>query len=135
MWYYEWSKVCAILVNWEWSVIFIPLAPQVFKLVVINEINKISTIIPLALVGYEIDIAELVSTISYPTSASGIIVKYPTSASGINCLISNKREWNNRFIKNALKNCNICVPRLFSLSHIVYDICCQWYMSLYTIAC
>ena len=34
------------------------------------------TIIPLALVGYEIVIANLVLTISYPTSASGIIVKY-----------------------------------------------------------
>ena len=46
-------------------------------------------------------------------------------------LISNKREWNNCFIKNAQKNCNIWAPQLFSLTRIGYDICGQWYISSY----
>ena len=36
------------------------------------------TIIPLALVGYEMIIANSLSIISYPTRAHGIIVKYPS---------------------------------------------------------
>ena len=41
---------------------------------------------------------------------------------GYNDLISNKREWNNCFIKNAQKNCNILAPQLFLLTLIGYDI-------------
>ena len=54
------------------------------------------TIIPLALVGYEMIIAneahnaELAIIISYPTSASGIIVKYFCPKWRLSCLLSFK---------------------------------------------
>ncbi len=78
------------------------------------------TITPVALVGYEMVDSQL--------GATRLV--------GYNDLISNKRDWNNCFSKNAQRIAIFKLPSYFSRRvSATNGICGQWYMSWYSIAC